>query len=70
MEAMANQTAKPLPQLPNQQQPPKMVVQTADGKEIGVDLVRVMENLKHHNAKLSEENAILKAILQEKGVYL
>ena len=70
METMANQTAKPLPQLPNQQQPPKVVVTTTDGKEIGVDMMRVMENLKQHNAKLSEENAILKAILQEKGVYL
>lgn len=65
---MAEKSIKPLQDPRQSNQAPKMLVSGTDGKQIPVDMGRVMDNLKLHNMKLSEENAILRALLQEKGM--
>lgn len=67
---MEEKKIQQMPNLPPQSEQPAMIIEGPDGKRHKVNMAAVMNNLKAHNAKLSEENAVLKALLQEKGVYL
>ena len=66
----------PLPMQGQQQQPnqegagPGIILNDTKGREHVARFRYIIDNLKTINANLMEENAVLKAILKEKGVEL